>query len=473
MSAPVGDASGPWRRRAPLLGLLGLALALHAFVAAAAPSPALWGDEHHYLAYAHLDALEGRTAPLPGTLRFDHRPEFGSRVDSLVLGVDTLSPPPTDEEAAPRVAELLAGPGAPRAFHRAESLRIALALLLGLLTHSLARALGSSARGALVGTAAVLFFPPLAFHAHAMWPELLHAVLVAGALLLLVRSGACQRRPAVLRALGAGALFGLALLTKGSLSVGLPVLALGLLFAPRSLAGDLAARLPRLLALGVGAFLVLTPQLIRNVRDGHGARLAANTWWNLELALAGPDDLDPARLAAARAAGLTPDEERLLPIQRASMAYFDAAPTPLEREALARERTLETLRTRGLGTVALQQLGKLARLLVAPQWNLDQALGFRRRWGETPRLAAWLAPLDRALWWLLLVGGIAGLLRRGKDRRAFPCALLAVTLLLSVGLVPFKARFLLPAVPLLALFLGLLLDPATPAPRDASPTDVS
>lgn len=474
----MNGSQGRWRKavgeRGPLLALLTAALLLHALASLRLPTPRLWGDENHYLAYALLDAVQGRTAPVPGTLRFDHRPEFGARVDALLLGIDALHPTPTDEEAAPVVARLMEGERFPSFFTRLEGFRIGLALLLGALTWGLGGAIGLGRRGRTLATATALFFPPLFFHAHALWAELLHACLVGGMLLLLVRglepSSTDSRSCRGVRFASAGVLLGFALLTKGTLVPFVPLLLLALALAPRSRSRISAAGVSeRLLPAGsllLGLALVLVPQLIANARSGFGPQLSANRWWNLELGLADEGDLDPERVAAARERGLDPREERLLPVQRASRLYFEAAPTPLERERLARERTLHRLRERGLWGVFRGQVRKLASLLLAPDWSLDQSLTFRHRWEATSPAGSWLPVLDRALWWGLLLAGGIGLARIGFRSRAFLPALLLAYLFAALLLVPFKARFLIPTIPLLALFVGSLPQRPSPSPSE-------
>ena len=72
-----------WPPAAPPLPLLAILLgvaAAHFLFAWATPDPRLWGDEEHYAALARDDVAQGTTSLLPGALRFEHRPEFGSRV---------------------------------------------------------------------------------------------------------------------------------------------------------------------------------------------------------------------------------------------------------------------------------------------------------------------------------------------------------------------------------------------------------
>ena len=142
-----------------------------------------------------------------------------------------------------------------------------------------------------------------------------------------------------------------------------------------------------------------------------------------------------------------------------SMRYFQAAEEPLEREALARERTLSHLEDH-LGATLRDQLVQSLQLIGASS-SYAQSLSFRQRWGARP--PGWMEAVGRLEWlWYPLVflaavgAGVAAATRRGD-----PCwrllFLFTTAYVAGLYLVPFKFRFLLPLVPNLALFAGLAL----------------
>jgi 4-amino-4-deoxy-L-arabinose transferase-like glycosyltransferase len=450
VTQPGADAS----RRPRALASLGLLLlvvgAVHLALRWTLDPPVPWGDEEHYIAYALADAVNERTSLLPGTLAFDHRPELASRVFSLLVDRS----------------------GRDATFRNVEAFQVVLVLLLVALVWLQARLVGLGPRAATAAGLLVGLLPQQAFHVHSLWPETLHATLLAIATCALL---AHLARPAGGRALArlvvAGLALGLALLVKGTLVPFVPVLALLLgIEAWRRERSAARALVPAGVLLAALAAVVL-PQAIANARAGHGLRLAANRWWNLELGLTPPPDLDPERLAAARAEGLDPRMERWLPVVRTSRAYFEAADEPGERERLARERTLTHVRSRGVPGVLLDQTGKLARVLFVGASSFEQSVEFRGRWGaDPPALFALLVWPARLAWWALLGAGVVGALRRWRAGPGWRLlALLVLTLLAAFFLVPVKWRFFLPALPALVLLaLGCTrVRPEPPGPDRA------
>jgi len=143
-----------------------------------------------------------------------------------------------------------------------------------------------------------------------------------------------------------------------------------------------------------------------------------------------------------------------------SMAYFQAAPTPVGRERLARERVLAYVEEHGAGRVALAQAAKLGRLVAVGESAFEQSLTYRERWGPSP--PGWLRALrmpGRLLWYAIWVLGLAGLaLTLRRSPAWLLLALFTATILAAMLAVPFKIRFLMPLVPVLCLFAGAALD---------------
>ena len=408
-----------------LVLILGAVLCLHVVGGALEPPPVFWGDEVHYLRLARLDAQEGRRGLVPGTLRFDHRPELGSRVLSLF----------DDGQRTP--LEIYRG-----------AARLHLVLLLSLvgLTWLTGRCADLGPPTALGAAALVGFFPWLGFHVHSLWPELLHAVLL-GAFLLATSYYLRDRRRLWL--LVAGIAGGYAAMTKGVVLPFLPLTAVYLAFVDLRSA---RRRSPWLrvsgAALLVGSLLlVVSPQIARNAREGHGLRLSANRWWNLELGLTIP-------LEAMRREGL----DRWAPNHEINRAYRRAASSPVEREALARERTLAYVRERGLARAVFDQGPKLVHLLVVEESSLEQSSGVRERWGEeTPGWLGAIAGAGRLMWYALLLFGLLG--AAVEARRGPVWGFLALFLAFqftALAAVPVKARLMMPMTPVLALFAAAL-----------------
>jgi len=441
-----GDGPPRW-----FLVFLPVLLALHVALVFLQPAPRLMGDEVHYAEFARADAAAGRRLPLPGTLRFDHRPELGSRVLALLGGPDT--DPAKYPDALRRRAGLLQA-----------------LLLVGLVgaTWALGRAVGLGPAAAAVGATVLGLFPWVGFHVHSLWPELLHGLLFGLALLGLVRH---LRGGGPWPLAGAGIATGFALLAKGALGPLVPAwflfLALAAVVRGRPGGSRAVARQLAPLALFAGTIaLVVVPQWVANARAGHGARLAANRWWNLELGLTiSMDASDPAVL----------DERgRWLPKDRVNATYLGASESIARREELAEDRTRNAVGAavaeRGALGFAFGQLEKLATLLLARPDGIphrlstfDQALGHRHRWGESPPAwIAWLAGPGRLAWMALLLLGLAGLggLAGGPRRNAGALLVAATALYFFVAgaAVPVKVRFLLPVVPLLCLGVGASLE---------------
>jgi len=422
-----------------LLGLLIVLTVLHLFVIEKQPNPQLWGDEAQYQAFGYMDAIGGDTSLLPGSLRFDHRPELNSRVYAVLYSRGW------------------------RTLRSVEGFQLFLFLAVVALTFFQASALGSGDAGALASAALLGLFPWFGFHVHSLWPEVLHAFLFGGALLGLL----AYLRAFDWRWLPASAVFlGYALFTKGVLVPFVPLIVVYLGLAtfvafPQSTPG------PRWLrTLGVaGGYLaivaaIVVPQLVHNAREGHGWRLAANRWWNLELGLtlpvrAGMPVAGPNKLRAWKHH------------QLASVEYGLAAQALDEREELARERTLAFVDEQGTWSVIGRQFQKLWLLVCFGESSFEQSLTYRQRWGEEP--PPWLGLLRgpaRWMWYTILALALLGfglVVRRiagpeGDNVGWLFLCLFLVGFLLALLAVPIKVRVLMPLVPVLCLFAGVPLE---------------
>ncbi|HED66928.1 MAG TPA: hypothetical protein ENJ09_15400 [Planctomycetes bacterium] len=433
---PSADASRPGLPRALLLVLLGV-LAFHLTWIALEPSPSYFEDEPHYSQFAHEDALLGNTSPLPGHLRFDQRPELGSRLLSRFVPKSEL-PSLTREHVR----------GDPHLERTVRWWNLALLLVLLVLQALQARALGLGRRGILLSALLLGLFPWFAFYVHSLWSEILHATLVAASFLAIF---AYLRSGRILPLLGGGLALGVALLAKGTMNPFLPVLLGGLLFhgwrssAERSAATRAALTLLPATLFALAVALVIGPQLVANARAGHGARLAGNRWKNIEMGVL----LEPRELQT--------QAERL---ERAKLhqLYMGVGADYEAREAAAEERLREHLSTEGFGEVALEQLRKLGLLLFRAPSFFERAL--HERWGATAPLFLRLLRIPgRVLWFALLGLGLAGAVRFARRNEGFFLLFLFVLYYgAAVLAIPYKVRFLMPLVPPLALLAAAMLD---------------
>jgi len=178
---------------------------------------------------------------------------------------------------------------------------------------------------------------------------------------------------------------------------------------------------------------VVGPQLEANWRAGYGLRLAANTWWNLELGLT---------TSGGEAVGVVNNR------------YWASSSDRLERERMAEERTRAYLAKTGWGTALVRQFPKLWKTLVSRDSSFERSLDRMQRWGPTP--PGWLRAQElpgRLLWYAILVSGLVGAV--ALARRDLPWTMLALFVLGFLGillLVPLKVRFALPLVPVLCVF---------------------
>jgi hypothetical protein len=426
------DRCAPERRRARagLTILLVLVAGLHATWIWRVPSPNLFGDEGHYLGFANRDSRAGTTGLLPGQLRFDRRPELGSRLYAQLAG------PSVRNEALIR---------------RIGVLQLAMLLALLAAVYRLARVLGLRAFGTINACALLGLFPWFGFYVHGIWPEIPHALFVSLSLLCLAEYLRALQ-PAWL--IPAAAALAYALFTKGSASALAPVVAAFLFVATyralpelsRPRRGLRAAFASALFLAVLAAFVA--PQLVRNADDGHGWRLGANRWDALEagIRIAHPDYDDPH-----------PPLGRRMSVGR---EYLEAGSTWDERERRARERTLAHIASTPPIELIGEQTRKLAWCLFRSRAFFEQSIGFRKRWGDpAPAALVSLRQPARILWYAILVLGTVGLGATAlRSSGWFLLALFVIYFLGGLFLVPLKLRYAMPLVPPLCILSGAALE---------------
>lgn len=415
-----------------LAAVVAVVVSLHIAFAAFAPPTRLWGDEEHYFALAHMLATRQETSLLPGQLIFAHRPELIAHIYSHFVDAGAL--------VTPRPAFL----------SRVRNMNLAALAVLIAAVYAQGRALRLSRPAALAAAAVPGLFPWFAFHVHSLWPEILHAALLAVAFALCLWYLRLRRWWLLP---GAGAILGYAMLLKGTVNSFVPVAAVFLLIATLWPAGS--ARWARRMGLGVlavaafsvGVAVVVGPQLLRNYHDGHGWQLAANRWRNIEWGLRMPVASDPPEL-------------RYLTWARQNAEYVSPGRSITRREEAAHERTMRFVRSLPVTRLVRRQVEKFARLMIAEPSFLEMAEDEKDRWGDPP--PSWISALllpARGMWYALLALSMAGLAVRGW--RGAPFLFLSVFTAYYVAAmlsVPVKIRFAMQLVPTLCVFAAAVVD---------------
>ena len=411
---------------AALAALLLLVAGVHALVLGWAPQPRLFGDEGHYLGFANRDAREGTTGLLPGSLRFDRRPEFGSRLYAQLAG-DGVD----NDSLLRRIGGLQ------------------LAMLLGLIAAGFAqgRMLGLGSIGVLTASALLGLSPWVGFFVYAAWPEIPHLFFLSLAFVCLLGYANSLRLAWLV---GAALALGYALFTRGTINAFVPVV---VIFVGAATARKLSSESRRLCwtrsaaasgTLVVSLIVVVAPQLYRNAEAGHGWSLAANRWDALEAGIRAhhTDYLDPR----------PPMDERW----EISRTYRKQGETWNEREARARERTLAYIASVPLTQLVADQSRKLGWCLLVSEAFFEQSIGFRGRWGKpAPRWLQLLRPPARALWYATLALGLVGIVLMVFGSPGWLLlGLFVAYILLALFAVPMKIRYALPMLPTLCLFAG-------------------
>ena len=416
---------------------------VHGWLVATLPEPKLLGDETNYLEHAYGLVEDGRDTLLIGRLSFDEtltgrgaQPMFCSHVYAQFL-----EPRDPGDDSLPVPRSLFA-----------VQLVIYLALLLTVWWTAAELRLGPRTRTAAVSLLAV--FPWHGFFVHALWPEVIHA------LLLQVVMASCLRflngRDGRWLVLG-GAAMAYAAVTKatfGSYAWPLSALVLGLAWwGARADRGRALLRAGQALLLPLVFHLALGAQLSTNEADGHGRVVGYNRFWALSWGSTLPA---PGEIPGTE--GLDHEAQVLVGFWTQLYANYARGETIQEREAIAREIFFDHWESAPVLDNAARQVRKLGWMVRAGRSMFDNASEFER-WG--PGRVSWIGALRtpaRWLWWGVLGLGLAGVAALGWRERG------ALVLSSAVGfqavvafMIPAKPRFLMPAVPILVLFAAALL----------------
>ncbi len=403
-------------RRVALWALVIAALAVHGLLWSISRGPlpeSLWGDEIYY--------WQGATQLHAGAAWHS----------------DPLWPP-----LYPRfLAGILAAGGSVAAVRVVQTLML---LAVAWLLRDLARHLTGSRFAGDVAGALTLVYPPLAAFAHYLWPEVLHMLLFTGALWILVR------RPRPLWLLGAGALLGLALLSKSLLGPFLPLLLLALAAGdpPRTnLSRQLGARALRVFLVVVAICAVVAPTAISNHRRATGVVISDSLAFNLWVGL-------NERSRKNFVDRVVDGEWRTF---KASAATFP------ERNAILRDKTRALVGEHGVLAVLRGQLSRqYFRFFDRGSFLTDMLPGgdiAAYGWGylDPPAaIAGGLRGFSYALYAVILLGATAGLVvcpPRGNRWLLLALLFIAYNLALFL-LLHVKSRYRVPLLPFLFLYSG-------------------
>ncbi len=396
-------------RRAGAWAVAMTALAVHASLWSISRGPlpeSLWGDEIYY--------WQGATALAAGEAWHS----------------DPLWPP-----LYPRLlAGILAAGGSVTAVKVVQTLMLlAVAWLLRDLTRHLT---GSRLAGDVAG-ALTLLYPPLVAFAHFLWPEVTYLLFSTGALWILVRR---PRHPMWL--LGAGALLGLALLTKSLLGPFLPLLLL-----PLALEGKVATRVLRVSLVVAALCAVVAPTAISNHRRGTGVVISSSLAFNLWVGLNDRSRKNFVDLA----------------VNKEWRAFKASADNHPERNAIAWSKTRALLEEQGILGILRRQLGRqYFRLFDRDSFLTDMLPGgaiAAHGWGyrdPPPVIAGGLRLSSYLLYAGILLGAVAGVVVwPPRSRRWLAVGLLFVGYNLALFLLlHVKSRYRVPMLPFAFLYSG-------------------
>jgi hypothetical protein len=344
------------------------AFAVHLHILASHPVRRIFGDERTYLRYAGVLCPDRFEKLLPGQMIFELWPPFAYSFHAVFVPCG-LAPERSKRSAREFAAlerleyatSMREHPDYTDDFHFAldseetgAALRpiawVNLTLLLALagLVFAFCVHLGAGVPAAALGAALIAINPRLGYYVTTLWPELLHAVLLSGALLGLshaVDLAGPGRRLGYGLATASGLLVGYAALTKGVAGTFFGLVSLTVAcWALWQLRSDRRSATRLMIALAlfvVSAQAVVLPQRLAN-RSRIGAPIiATNFWLNVEVGL-GSDDLDAGAVRRT---------------------YFGASRDFLERETLSRARVRSYLSGVDPARLAPRLAAKLKRVV--------------------------------------------------------------------------------------------------------------
>ena len=418
-----GATRGVWPRRL-LLGVLAVALivrlcALYQF----ADVDTLRGDEVYYTTVARAIAAG---AGHPGSLR----PPLYPTMVAAVLAVAG------DDLLAVRVVQIL----------------LSLCTVVCVF-HVCRRRFGLAAAG--VSGLLCAVSPGLVHYSHFLWSEGLNALLVAILFVLLDR---VDRRADLPTIVGAGLVLGLLALTRETWLYFVPIVALWIFLGQPGAGGAGAGS--RTLAAGallVGTVIIVVPWAIRNQRvQGEAVLISTNRWFPIAMGNLYPPESWFYGTPGERARGYLrrrPGADEGEGSQRVG-AKRDApvGATELERDRYWKGVALTAIGSEQPWWIVKKIVRNVAFLLYA---NTQELRFLGEGWVQPSRLGAvTLVATSLAGYLLTVVPGFAAFWLVVGDRLK-PLAVLAVLQVAAVHILAnANPRFLVPVLPLLALYAG-------------------
>jgi 4-amino-4-deoxy-L-arabinose transferase-like glycosyltransferase len=392
------------------------------------PPQEIVGDEPFYVqaAHRHPTLAERLLELVPGAMPFYWWPPFAPAVYALCADPEVTAGFAAGTPASPSIQLRPLSPALRRFLASIARLNAVLLAVSGVLLYALTLHLGAGRAAAAAAGLGLGLSPRILYYVIALWPELLHVTVVAGALLCLT-AGARSNAP--VWHLAGGAALGVASLIKPAAEV-FALLLVSLGIVELSLRREARRRACfSILLFAIGFCAVNLPQRTANALRHERFAVSANHWVNLE-------------------AGLLPDfTYRQYFGPEAPRSYDGTAYLTLEQDS--RRRVLDFLGRAALDEVLRRSTLRLFEVQLSQSF-LARDLEIGRRWSEPPPATA--VRIGAALSWLAFLLGLPGALVLGVlDRRARPLALYVGFQLPLLLLGGFNPRFFVQAYPALCV----------------------
>jgi 4-amino-4-deoxy-L-arabinose transferase-like glycosyltransferase len=423
---------------AALATIIIVGFATHAIVITYFPIQKTLGDEASYTLEAHRILDTAATNLVPGHMIFHHRPPLGFSYFALYAQPELIRNPQAQKWIIDRPHDTWSQEMG-RFVQRVSFSNLCLLSIATILIFLLCRECGFGQPASLLAAALMMLNPRTGFYVQSIWPEILHLTLLLASFWAFALALRKEHDGRIGRMLGwlllCGVLLGYARLTRGVVGPFVWVMAaLAAWFvfrsrSPRTQNTRAGWSLLAAVVLLMSFHATLLPQQIANRQD-HGMPLIGhNTWRNIEGGI-----------------GRTAD----YPAQ-----YMNAAPDPMTREQLAKQRILTRVLDRPFSETLAQQTSVFF-------WRLGYSYvdrGFTvNRWGGRGA-GIFFARATTLFSWTIFVAGLLGLAFRGFGSRA-GATLSLFTLYYVAGLfivIP-NTRMFIQLVPLLLIFTAGALD---------------
>ena len=427
-----------FRRWRVLAGIVFAGVLLHAAVLSIYPVQQTLGDEASYTLEAHRMLDSRWTNLLPGNMISHHRPSFGFSYFSLFAQPEMIRHPDAEFWIIDTPHESWSGEMA-GFMRRVAYANIALLALSTLLVFLLSRECGFGFPASATAAALMMFNPRIGFYVQSVWPEILHLTMVLAAFSLFAIALRRQREQEWTRMLGwllaCGVVLAYARLTRGvvgPLAWGLPAMIAWTIW--RSPHPPFRGR--RWAAAGLAAAVLwvsfegtLWPQRQANLESYGSTLIGHNLWRNIEGGV-----------------GRVPGY---------AAQYRDAAPDPLTREKLARERVIQRVLSQPIGQTIARQVRSFFQRLTFSYYHR----GFQDGRWENSGKRALITGSVAVFSWCLFGAGLLGIALRGfGSPLSASLSLFALYYMAGLFLVIQNPRMFVALVPFLAIFSAGAID---------------